>query len=141
MLLDEDRDLLESAEAAHGLEGREGHGQLRLVVVVDVVRRVLGVETLGPDLARVGLDAQRLARAEDLEQERELSPRCVLEGRTVPQRRGSAGMSPDPELGVGSVGIDLVDDPGLEREARHAAVEAAYPPRVVLDDRAEGEDV
>mmetsp|Transcript_2121 Transcript_2121/g.4416 ORF Transcript_2121/g.4416 Transcript_2121/m.4416 type:complete len:533 (-) Transcript_2121:408-2006(-) len=141
VLLDEDGDLLEAAEAAHGLEGRERHGQLGLVVVVHVVGGVLQVQLLGAGLAGVGLDGQGLAGAEHLEQEGQRAAHGLFQRGAVAQRGGTGGVGAHPQLGVGRVGVHLVDDAALEGVAGDAGVEAADSPGVVLEDRAERQHV
>ena len=141
MLLDQNRDLLEPAEPAHGLKRSEGHGELWLVVVVGVLLRVVPVQVAREELAGMGLDAEGLPGAKDLEHEGELAAHGLLEGGAVPDHGGPRGMRADPQLRVGRVGIDLVDDAALEGVPRHARVEAADAPGVVLDDGTEGQNV
>jgi len=94
---------LKDAGLAHRLERRQRDGHLGLVVVVGVLVRVRAVELAGQLLVRVRLDRQGLARAQDLEEPRQLPAGRLddlRELRPVVHEAWPARVRPQPELRV-----------------------------------------
>mmetsp|Transcript_39061 Transcript_39061/g.117395 ORF Transcript_39061/g.117395 Transcript_39061/m.117395 type:complete len:200 (-) Transcript_39061:97-696(-) len=100
---------------------------------------IVGVEPLGEGFVWVGLDGECLSGRQDLEEEGEV-PAFLLERGAIREGRRPLGMSPDPQLGVRAVRIDLVYDAALQRVPRHPRIQSPYSPRVILHGRAEGQN-
>ena len=79
MLLDELRYLLDAAEAAHGLEGGQGNGHLRLMVGITVGLGIFNVKLLRKVLIRMSLDGKSLAAGKYFEQEGELTTKELFQ--------------------------------------------------------------